>query len=118
MRGESWAACNHKTIMPGLQDFSLDPRLIGLPNRDELVEMRIWDSHYHGISQHEDIMPYFDRMGVERLFSLDVGFMRQTKAETESSAAKDFAVLEQWKHRMSGLCRVDPARVDETLEHM
>jgi predicted TIM-barrel fold metal-dependent hydrolase len=104
--------------MPDILEFSLDPRVIGLPGRDELVEMRIWDSHYHGIAQHEDIMPYFDRMGVERLFSLDVGFMRQTKQETEASAARDFAVLEKFKHRMSGLCRVDPARVDETLEHM
>jgi predicted TIM-barrel fold metal-dependent hydrolase len=104
--------------MPDMLDFALDPRSIGLPNRDDLVEMRIWDSHYHGISQHDDIMPYFDRMPVERLFTLDVGFMRRTKEETEAGAMKDFAVLEQWKHRMSGLCRIDPARVDETLEHM
>jgi predicted TIM-barrel fold metal-dependent hydrolase len=99
-------------------EFALDPRAIGLPSREELVAMRIWDSHYHGISQHDDVMPYFDRMGVERLFCLDVGFMRQTKEETEAGAVKDFALLEKWKHRMSGLCRIEPARVDDTLEHM
>ncbi|MGH7945828.1 MAG: amidohydrolase family protein [Opitutaceae bacterium] len=104
--------------MPGIMEFTLDPRAIGLPSRDELVEMRIWDSHYHGISQHADVMPYFDRMGVERVFCLDVGFMRRTKEETESAAEKDFAVLGKWKERMSGLCRVDPARVDDTLEHL
>ena len=96
--------------MAASMEFALDPRAIGLPSREELVEMRIWDTHYHGISQHDDVMPYFDRMGVERLFCLDVGFMRPTKEETESAAVKDFAVLEKWKHRMSGLCRIEPAR--------
>lgn len=104
--------------MPALMEFALDPRAIGLPSREDLLEMRIWDSHYHGISQHDHVMPYFDRMGVERVFSLDVGFMRQTQEDTAAGIANDFAVLETWKHRMSGLCRIEPERVDDTLEHM
>ena len=30
------------------RDFVLNPAAYGLPTRDELVKLRIWDIHYHG----------------------------------------------------------------------
>jgi hypothetical protein len=42
------------------------PELLGLPSRRELVDLRIWDAHYHGfndtgdaravIQQHEEML--------------------------------------------------------------
>lgn len=104
--------------MAAIMEFGLDPRSIGLPSRDDLLEMRIWDSHYHGFSQQDEVMPYFDRMAVERVFALDVGFMRDTREQTEAGLATEFPVLEKWKDRISGLIRIEPGRVDDTLEHM
>ncbi len=62
---------------PGPRDFALDPAHYGLPTRDDLVAMRIWDIHYHGLSggdlrRHEETMFYVERMGIERVLSLDV----------------------------------------------
>src|SRR5699024_9184136 len=59
--------------------FAVSPSALGLPSRDELVDMRIWDGHYHGfltggdpVEQHRQIMSYIDRMGIERVVSVDV----------------------------------------------
>ena len=30
------------------REFHLNPADYGLPTRDELVDLRIWDSHFHG----------------------------------------------------------------------
>ena len=62
------------------QQFSLDPRQYGIPDRQQLVDLRIWDSHYHGfltgndpIKQHHEMMFYVERMGIERVISVDIG---------------------------------------------
>lgn len=99
--------------MPNLE-FVYDPALLGLPSREELVAMRIWDLHYHGIGRHHEVMPYFERMGVERVFSLDIARVDGP----EAVAARNLEILEKEKHRVSGMVRIDPARVDATLEHM
>ena len=57
------------------RDFALDPAAYGLPTRDDLVKLRIWDMHYHGfmgggIPQHEENLFYVERMGIERMLSL------------------------------------------------
>jgi hypothetical protein len=54
---------------PGPREFALDPAHYGLPSRDELVAMRIWDVHYHGLwegdlRRHEETMFYVERMGI------------------------------------------------------
>lgn len=97
--------------MPNQHTFLLNPPSVGLPSREELLEMRIWDLHYHGADEQEEIMPFFDRMGVERVISLDVA----RPGITEETLAQNLALLDKWKHRMSGIIRVDPSRLDETL---
>ena len=76
-------------------DFALSPGAYGIPNREELVEHRIWDTHYHGfmsgsrpgaiaqrqatayyvermMTQHRAAMYYAERMGIERVVALDI----------------------------------------------
>jgi hypothetical protein len=62
---------------PAARDFALDPAAYGLPTRDDLVKLRIWDMHYHGfmsggIRSHDENLFYVDRMGIERVLSLDI----------------------------------------------
>ena len=83
----------------------------GLPSREELVRLRIWDGHYHGINLHETMAPYFHRMGIERMISLDLGM----KPEQETGHR---ALLEKEKNRLSGMIRIYPSRVEETLGKM
>lgn len=98
--------------------FAIDPEVYGLPTREELVDMRIWDLHYHGLSRHQEVMTYFDRMGVERVFSLDIARLGSSASPDEAvkNAQDNLTLLEEEKDRMSGLIRIDPARVDASLE--
>src|SRR6187549_2135848 len=62
---------------PAPREFALDPAAYGLPTRDDLVKLRIWDMHYHGfmnggIRSHDENMFYVERMGIERMLSLDI----------------------------------------------
>src|SRR5204862_271554 len=50
------------------REFVLNPAAYGLPTRDDLVKLRIWDMHYHGflrggIPAHEENLFYVERMG-------------------------------------------------------
>ena len=63
--------------MPAPTQFTLNPAAYGLPTRDDLVKLRIWDLHYHGfylggMKQHEENLFYVERMGIERMLSLDI----------------------------------------------
>ena len=45
--------------------------------RDDLVQLRIWDIHYHGffgggMKQHLENLFYVERMGIERMLSVDI----------------------------------------------
>ena len=56
---------------PGTNAFALNPADYGLPTREELRKLRIWDMHYHGLwegnlRKHEETMVYVERMGIER----------------------------------------------------
>lgn len=100
-------------------NFAINPESYGLPTRTELVDMRIWDLHYHGLRNHEDVMEYVERMGVERVFSLDVaGLAGMTPEEARENARENLALIEEQKDRVSGLVRIDPTRVDASLEHI
>ena len=50
-------------------DFVLNPALYGLPDRQQLKDLRIWSEHYHGfmggVKQHEEMWCYVERMGIE-----------------------------------------------------
>jgi len=63
------------------REFHLNPADYGLPTRDELVDLRIWDSHFHGfygaasdpVAQYRANNFYVERMGIERSISLEIG---------------------------------------------
>ena len=58
-------------------EFALNPADYGVPTRKELRKLRIWDIHYHGLwegnlKKHAETMIYVERMGIERMLSLDI----------------------------------------------
>lgn len=89
----------------------LSPEDCGLPSREELVKLRIWDLHYHGINVHDAMAPYFTRMGIERMISLDV-------AANPAEEERHRTLLEREKRRLSGMIRAYPERQEEILRNM
>ena len=96
--------------------FALNPADYGLPTREELRRLRIWDMHYHGLwegnlKKHAETMFYVDRMGIEHVFSLDIAgtpadpLGRQMPAEKKQELRQ---VLEANRERVSGLIPIDP----------
>lgn len=100
--------------------YAIDPTSFGMPTRDELVNLRIWDLHYHGTGEHERAMEYAHRMGVERVFSLDIsgGFDSQGQPDDPEKDARHRKMLEEWRGRMAGIIRIDPSRPEGSLQHM
>ncbi len=98
-------------------NFPVDPAEIGLPSRDELVDMRIWDLHYHGIGNHQEIVKYVERMGIERLISLDIGSWGES-TEEKNRDEQHRAILEEWHDLMAGITRIDPSRPEDSIERM
>lgn len=96
--------------------FALDFAEYGLPTRDELVAMRIWDLHYHGfwegsLDEHARTMFYADRMGIERVFSLDVAGTPEDplgRGLTADGLRAQRKFLEERADRVSGLIPIDP----------
>jgi predicted TIM-barrel fold metal-dependent hydrolase len=107
---------------PGAREFALDPAAYGLPSRDDLVKLRIWDTHYHGLSGgnirlHEENLFYVDRMGIERMLSLDIAGSQPDPLGTSVSAEKRREIreyLEKHADRVSGLIPIDPSRPAES----
>ncbi|GAA4440625.1 hypothetical protein GCM10023091_24520 [Ravibacter arvi] len=105
--------------------FVLDPKLYGLPSREEMIGFRIWDSHYHGffatpvpIKQHEAMLHYVERMGVERIISVDIG---GTLADPLTVMAHDPAqleILKKYQSRVSGIIPIDPGFPEESVKKM
>jgi predicted TIM-barrel fold metal-dependent hydrolase len=96
--------------------FALNPADYGLPTREELRRLRIWDMHYHGLWEgnlktHAETMFYVDRMGIEHVFSLDIAgtpadpLGRQIPAEKKQELRQ---FLETNSDRVSGLIPIDP----------
>jgi predicted TIM-barrel fold metal-dependent hydrolase len=79
--------------------------------------MRIWDLHFHGFENMEEMKPYIDRMRIERLFSLDIGGWGDDP-ETRKEEARDRQLLEKWRDLVAGIIRIDPSRPEATLEKM
>jgi uncharacterized protein len=106
----------------GPRDFALNPTAYGLPSRDELVKLRIWDIHYHGMSdgnlhQHEENLFYVERMGIERMLSLDIVGSGRDPLGTSVPAEKKReirAYLEKNSNRVSGLIPIDPSQPVES----
>lgn len=113
-------------------EFVLNPAAYGLPTRDDLVKLRIWDMHYHGMSggdlrAHQENMFYVERMGIERMFSLDIAGSARDPLGTLLSAEKKREIrefLENNSDRVCGLIPIDPSqplestqKIDEWIRH-
>jgi predicted TIM-barrel fold metal-dependent hydrolase len=106
----------------GARQFALNAAAYGLPTRDDLVKLRIWDMHYHGfykdgIRSHEENLFYVDRMGIERMLSLDIAGSPADPLGTMMSDEKKRAIreyLEQHSDRVSGLIPIDPSQPVES----
>src|SRR5258705_3917185 len=104
--------------LPGARDFVLNAAAYGLPTRDDLVKLRIWDLHYHGflgggIRQHEENLFYVERMGIERMLSLDIGGTQDDPLGTTLKAEQKQEMreyLEKHADRVSGLIPIDPSQ--------
>ncbi len=101
---------------PRTNEFVLNPAAYGLPTREELCKLRIWDIHYHGLwegdlKKHEETMVYVERMGIERVFPLDIAgnpadpLGKLLPAEKKKGIRK---FLETNSDRVSGLIPIDP----------
>jgi predicted TIM-barrel fold metal-dependent hydrolase len=102
-------------------DFALDPAAYGLPTRDDLLKLRIWDMHYHGLSggirAHEENLFYVERMGIERMLSLDIAGSADDPLGARIPAEKKRVIreyLEKHSDRVSGLIPVDPSQPVES----
>jgi predicted TIM-barrel fold metal-dependent hydrolase len=110
--------------MPSFNEFALNPAAYGLPTRDELVKLRIWDNHFHGftgrdpIAQYAETMQYVDRMGIERVFSLEIAGHLDRPFEPTSYEAEQIAILKRDSHKLSGLVCVDPIDPDKSVDKM
>jgi predicted TIM-barrel fold metal-dependent hydrolase len=105
----------------GAREFAVDPAVYGLPTRDDLVKLRIWDMHYHGLSggirAHEENLFYVERMGIERMISLDIAGSADDPLGAMVSAEKKRELreyLEKHSDRVSGLIPVDPSQPVES----
>jgi predicted TIM-barrel fold metal-dependent hydrolase len=108
------------------REFALDPAAYGLPTRDDLLKLRIWDMHYHGflgsgIRQHEENLFYVERMGIERMLSLDIAGSPTDALGTSLSAERKREIreyLEKHADRVSGLIPIDPSQPVESCRKM
>jgi uncharacterized protein len=110
--------------MTGWNEFALNPADYGLPTRDELVKLRIWDIHYHGftggdpLAQHAETMKYVERMGIERVFSLEIAGHLDRPFTPTGIEEQQREILVTDAHRVSGLVCVDPAEPDQSIDKM
>jgi hypothetical protein len=110
----------------GAREFALNPATYGLPTRDELVKLRIWDIHYHGfyggsLRQHEENLFYVERMGIERMLSLDIAGSPTDPLGTGISDAQKREIREYLQNhtdRVSGLIHIDPSQPVESCRKM
>jgi predicted TIM-barrel fold metal-dependent hydrolase len=108
----------------GARDFALNPAAYGLPTRDDLAKLRIWDMHYHGfmnggIRAHEENMFFVERMGIERMLSLDIAGSAADPLGTTIPAEKKRELreyLEKHADRVLGLIPVDPSQPAESYQ--
>jgi predicted TIM-barrel fold metal-dependent hydrolase len=105
--------------------FELNPLHYGVPDRQQLVAFRIWDSHYHGflranrpIEQHHEMMFYVERMGIERAISVDIGGTLQDPITPKPHDKEQLALLIKNKDRLSGIIPIDPGFPEESCAKM
>ncbi len=98
-------------------DFTLSPALYGLPDRQQLKDLRIWSEHYHGfmggVKQHEQMWFYVERMGIEKVINNDVSAADEVPYNDEERQ-----ILETRKDRILGKVCIDPGFPDESIAKM
>src|SRR6186713_1508321 len=107
---------------PDAREFVFNPAEYGLPTREDLVKYRIWDMHYHGflnggIPQHEENLFYVERMGIERMLSLDIAGSPEDPLGNALSAESKQEIrsyLEKHADRVVGLIPIDPSQPVES----
>lgn len=107
------------------EPFAINPKNYGLPNLEELKAFRIWDSHYHGfytggdpIQQHWDMLYYVQRMGIERIISVDIGGTLQDPLDPKPHDQIQWDILEKDKKLISGIIPIDPGFPEESCAKM
>jgi uncharacterized protein len=117
---------NFMRTSPDPRKFALNPARYGLPTRADLVAMRIWDIHYHGLEggdlrRHKETEFYVERMGIERVLSLDIAgsqrdpLGRSVPAEAQKEIRR---FLQEHTDRVSGLIPIDPGQPRESCQKM
>lgn len=105
--------------------FILNPSYYGIPDLDQLKDLRIWDGHYHGfhssndpIKQHHEMMFYVERMGIERVVSLDIGGSLREPLTPKPHDRELRTLLEKEKAVISALTPIDPGFPEESCAKM
>ena len=108
-----------------MNNFAIDPHLYGLPDIEELKAFRIWDTHYHGfltgtepIKQHQEMLFYVKRMGLERIISVDIGGTLSDPLDPKPHDAAQLEILKNEPDWISGIIPIDPGFPDESLAKM
>lgn len=104
----------------GPREFLINPKDYGLPTRDELVEYRIWDNHFHGflaakpIEQYERNRFFVERMGIEHSISQEIGGTLDQPFDPSPYEDEILAILERDKDQLSGRTPIDPTFPDQS----
>lgn len=103
----------------------MNPTFYGIPDRDQLVALRIWDSHYHGfmtgkdpVRQHHEMMFYVDRMGIEKAISVDIGGTLQDPLDPKPHDEAQREILRKDNDRVLGIIPIDPGFPEESCAKM
>jgi predicted TIM-barrel fold metal-dependent hydrolase len=99
------------------QEFILNPAYYGIPDLQQLKDLRIWSDHYHGfmggVKQHQEMMFYIKRMGIEKVISLDIN-----EIENPPYTDEERRILETDKAHVLGIIRIDPGFPEESCAKM
>ena len=107
--------------------FPIDPKAYGIPDLQQLKDYRIWDSHYHGlwtviapnpIKVHEEMMTYANRMGIERVVSVDIGGTLDNPLIPTKYDGELRKLLKAEAAQVSGITPIDPGFPDESCTKM
>lgn len=108
-----------------MNHFVFDPMQYGIADREQLKDLRIWDTHYHGflndedpISYNEKMMKFVSRMGVERVIALDVGGTRKAPFASSPFDKEKRSYLQRNSANFSGIIRIDPSYPEKSMRKM
>jgi predicted TIM-barrel fold metal-dependent hydrolase len=107
------------------REFYINAADYGLPTRDELVALRIWDTHFHGFLRGQDPVAqfrannfYVERMGIERSISLEIGGTLADPLKPAPHDAEVRKILETEQDRVSGITPIEPGFPEESCAKM